>query len=111
MVSLLNALYSGGNIILQKAYRTTEFTNAVEISDQGVVWIDDILVFILQGICIDRLQNNGISSQSKLLKGYGGSMNIYGITVDTPAKDFKAYCQQMSYYEKEFVNMLPQLVG
>ena len=55
--------------------------------------------------------NNGISSQSKLLKGYGGSMNIYGITVDTPAKDFKAYCQQMSYYEKEFVNMLPQLVG
>jgi hypothetical protein len=49
-----------------------------------------------------------LGSQPKTLKGYGGSMNIYGIIVDTPANDFKAYCQQMSHYEKEFVNMLPQ---
>ena len=53
----------------------------------------------------------GSGPQPKTLKGYGGNMNIYGIIVDTPAKNFKAYCQQMSYYEKEFVNMLPQLVG
>jgi 5-methylcytosine-specific restriction endonuclease McrBC regulatory subunit McrC len=52
----------------------------------------------------------GLGSQPKTLKGYGGSMNIYGITVDAPANDFKAYCQQMSRYEKEFVDMLPQLV-
>lgn len=52
----------------------------------------------------------GSGPQPKTLKGYGGNMNIYGIIVDTPANDFKAYCQQMSYYEKEFMNMLPQLV-
>ena len=52
----------------------------------------------------------GLGSQPKTLKGYGGSMNIYGIIVDTPANDFKAYCQQMSHYEKEFVDMLPELV-
>lgn len=52
----------------------------------------------------------GLSSLPKTLKGYGGSMNIYGIIVDTPTNDFKAYCQQMSHYEKEFVDMLPQLV-
>jgi hypothetical protein len=53
----------------------------------------------------------GPDSQPKALNGFSGSMNIYGIIVDTPANDFKAYCQQMSYYENEFVNMLPQLVG
>ena len=52
----------------------------------------------------------GYSSQPKTLKGYGGSMNIYGIIVDTPANDFKTYCQQMSHYEQEFVNRLPQIV-
>ena len=51
----------------------------------------------------------GHDSQSKVLNGFGGSMNIYGIIVDTPANDFKTYCQQMCYLEKEFVNMLPQL--
>lgn len=45
-----------------------------------------------------------LSSQPKTLKGYGGSMNIYGIVVDTPADNFKAYCKQMEYYEREFKN-------
>ena len=52
--------------------------------------------------------SDGLGSHPKTLKGYGGSMNIYGIIVDTPANDFKAYCQQMCHYEKEFVNMLPE---
>ncbi|MBQ6054325.1 MAG: hypothetical protein IJL28_03405, partial [Prevotella sp.] len=38
----------------------------------------------------------------KTLNGYGGSMNIYGITVDTPVSSYKAYCQQMARYEQEF---------
>ena len=46
--------------------------------------------------------------QPKTLKGYGGDMNIYGITVDTPAISFKAYCQQMSQYERELVAVLPK---
>lgn len=46
--------------------------------------------------------------QSKTLRGFSGSMNIYGITVDTPAYSFKTYCQQMSEYEKRFVEFLPK---
>ena len=47
--------------------------------------------------------------QPKTLNGYGGSMNIYGITVDTPALDYKVYCQQMYQYEMAFVNSLPSI--
>lgn len=47
--------------------------------------------------------------QPKTLKGFGGSMNVYGITVDTPANSFKAYCQQMSQYEKDLLAKLPRL--
>ena len=47
--------------------------------------------------------------QPKTLKGFGGSMTIYGITVDTPANSFKAYCQQMSQYEKDLLAKLPRL--
>ncbi len=41
----------------------------------------------------------------KTLKGYGGSMNIYGITVDTPVKNYKEYCNLMTQYEREFKNI------
>ena len=51
-----------------------------------------------------QYEYKGLSSQPKPLKGYGGSMNIYGIVVDTPADNFKAYCKQMEYYEREFKN-------
>ena len=51
-----------------------------------------------------QYEYKGLSSQPKTLKGYGGSMNIYGIVVDTPADNFKAYCKQMEYYEREFKN-------
>lgn len=47
--------------------------------------------------------------QPKTLNGYGGSMNIYGITVDTPALDYKVYCQQMYQYERAFVNSLASI--
>lgn len=47
--------------------------------------------------------------EPKTLKGYGGSMNIYSITVDTSASNFKAYCQQMNQYEQEFINQINQL--
>ena len=45
----------------------------------------------------------------KVLNGYNGSMNIYGITVDTPASSYKAYCQQMIIYEKELVSILSNI--
>ena len=44
--------------------------------------------------------------QQKTLKGYGGRMNIYGITVDSPAQNYKEYCTQMSQYENLFVRQL-----
>ena len=46
-------------------------------------------------------------SQLKTLKGYGGTMNIYGIIVDSPAENYKDYCTMMSLYEKDFVSLLP----
>ena len=46
-------------------------------------------------------------SEPKTLKGYGGSMSIYSIIVDALAQDFKAYCQQMSQYENDFLKSLP----
>ena len=48
-----------------------------------------------------------VSRVPKTLKGYGGSMDVYSITVDAPAESFKAYCQQMSQNEEEFVSLLP----
>ena len=51
---------------------------------------------------------SGSRPEPKTLKGYGGSMNIYSITVDSPAQDFKAYCLQMSQYEKDFLELLPR---
>ena len=32
--------------------------------------------------------------------------NIYGITVDAPARNYKEYHAQMSHYEKELANQL-----
>lgn len=51
---------------------------------------------------------SGSRPDPKTLKGYGGSMNIYSITVDSPAQNYKDYCTQMSMYEKRFVNLLKQ---
>ena len=47
--------------------------------------------------------------EPKTLKGHGGNMNIYSIIVDALAQDFKAYCQQMSQYEKIFLELLPKV--
>ena len=47
--------------------------------------------------------------QAKIVSGYLGRMNIYGITVDMPANHFKDYCDQMSRYEKAFVSLIKQL--
>ena len=52
---------------------------------------------------------SGSRPEPKTLKGYGGSMNIYSIIVDAIAQSFKAYCQQMSQYEKIFLELLPKI--
>ena len=53
---------------------------------------------------------SGSRPEPKTLKGYGGSMNIYSITVDSPAQNYKDYCTQMSMYEKRFVSLLEQAI-
>lgn len=45
-------------------------------------------------------------SKPKVLEGYGGRMNIYGITVDSPAQKYKDYCTQMSLNEQKFISLL-----
>ena len=44
--------------------------------------------------------------QPKMLNGYKGTMNIYGITVDAPAENYKDYCTKMIQYEKSFKALL-----
>ena len=53
-----------------------------------------------------RYERKGLDSAPKTLKGYGGSMNIYSISVDAPALSYKAYCLQMAQFEKEFINQI-----
>ena len=53
-----------------------------------------------------RYERKGLDSAPKTLKGYGGSMNIYSISVDAPGLSYKAYCQQMAQFEKEFINQI-----
>jgi hypothetical protein len=36
-------------------------------------------------------------------------MNIYGITVDSPAPNFKMYCKQMSEYERAFMEIIKDI--
>ena len=52
---------------------------------------------------------SGSRPEPKTLKGYGGSMNIYSITVDSPAQNYKDYCTQMSQYEKRLISRLKQI--
>ncbi len=47
-------------------------------------------------------------STEKTLNGYGGSMRIYGIIVDSPVQSFKDYCLKMRLYENEFIEVLTQ---
>ena len=54
-------------------------------------------------------KKSGSRPEPKTLKGYSGSMNIYSIIVDALAQSFKAYCQQMSQYEKIFLELLPKI--
>ncbi len=62
------------------------------------------------GFIVPTQHTDSASSASKTLKGYGGTMGIYSIIVDTPANSFKAYCQQMQQYEKEFIDKLLLIV-
>jgi 5-methylcytosine-specific restriction endonuclease McrBC regulatory subunit McrC len=60
------------------------------------------------GLIVPGQYKSGSRPEPKTLKGYGGSMNIYSIIVDALAQSFKAYCQQMSQYEKDFLELLPR---
>ncbi|MBR2776725.1 MAG: hypothetical protein IKD75_06410 [Prevotella sp.] len=61
-----------------------------------------ILGFSHGGFIVPRQYiDNDFEPQPKTLKGLGGNMKIYALTVDKPASNFKAYCQQMDLYEKE----------
>ena len=58
-----NPIYSCRDIVLKKPNSTAKFTDTVKVSDQGVVWIYDSLVLILQRVRVASLQKDGIGSQ------------------------------------------------
>ena len=64
------------------------------------------------GLIVPRQhKQKDIVQTSKILKGYGGRMNIYGLTVDSPAQNYKDYCTQMNQHENEFISLLEKSTG
>ena len=64
------------------------------------------------GLIVPRQhKQKDIVQTSKLLKGYGGRMNIYSIIVDSPALNYKDYCMQMNQHENEFISLLEKSTG
>lgn len=62
-VFILDTINSLRNVVLQKSDGTTKFSDTVEVSDQRIVRINHILIFLLQGVGISGLQNNGINTK------------------------------------------------
>lgn len=59
------------------------------------------------GFIVPRQHNHEENtSQPKTLKGFGGRMNIYSITVDSPAENYRDYSAKMRQNEMSFVNQL-----
>ena len=64
------------------------------------------------GLIVPRQhEQKDIVQTSKILKGYGGRMNIYGLTVDSPAQNYKDYCTQMNQHENVFISLLEKSTG
>ena len=64
------------------------------------------------GLIVPRQhKQKDIVQTSKILKGYGGRMNIYGLTVDSPAQNYKDYCTQMNQHENVFISLLEKSTG
>jgi len=64
------------------------------------------------GLIVPRQhKQKDIVQTSKILKGYGGRMIIYGLTVDSPAQNYKDYCTQMNQHENIFISLLEQSTG
>ena len=64
------------------------------------------------GLIVPRQhKQKDIVQTSKILKGYGGRMNIYSIIVDSPVQHFKDYCMQMNQHENEFISLLEKSTG
>lgn len=64
------------------------------------------------GLIVPRQhKQEDIVQTSKILKGYGGRMNIYSIIVDSPAQNYKDYCMQMNQHENEFISLLEKSTG
>ena len=64
------------------------------------------------GLIVPRQhKQKDIVQTSKILKGYGGRMNIYGLTVDSPAHNYNDYCTQMNQHENVFISLLEKSTG
>ena len=64
------------------------------------------------GLIVPRqYKQEDIVQTSKILKGYGGRMNIFSIIVDSPVQHFKDYCMQMNQHENEFISLLEKSTG
>lgn len=64
------------------------------------------------GLVVPRQhKQDDIVQTSKILKGYGGRMNIYSIIVDSSVQNFRDYCMQMNQHENVFISLLEKSTG
>lgn len=101
------------NIVLDAKYKRYEDIALQRIDGDDlhqVITYMYILAAKHGGLIVPGKYNKSIyRPEPKTLNGYGGNMNIYSITVDALAPNFKTYCQQMSQYEKVFIDLLPKI--
>ena len=100
------------DIVLDAKYKRYAHLNLQEINGEDlhqVITYMYIMAASHGGVIVPwPYQEQEIQFRTKILEGHYGKMSILGITVDTPADNYKSYCQQMAQFEREFVNHLPK---
>ena len=100
------------DIVLDAKYRRYAHLNLQKINGEDLHQVITYMYIMAAnhgGVIVPwPYQEQEIQYRTKVLEGHYGKMSILGITVDTPADNYKSYCQQMAQFEREFVNHLPK---
>ena len=62
-VFILDAIDSFRNVVLQKSDGTAKLSNTVEVPDQRLIWIDNLLIFVLERVRISCLKDDSVHTK------------------------------------------------
>ena len=62
-VFILDAIDSFRNVVLQKSDGTAKLSNTVEVPDQRIIWIDNLLIFVLERVSISCLKDDSVHTK------------------------------------------------